>query len=213
MRLSKSQTALLNTRELRLLTAKGPWQVSELATVIRQVRDLRDKQRDLLQRQGGRLAAAGKGRVGATGVANERTAAKERLLDAGLQALQQALRDIDQESTQACHELLDDDDDVPGRRANPKKAAKRVKAAAPASGAAKKTRPAGTDKAAKKTAPKGRKTAGKVVKKPAAKRASAKAPAPQRSSKARVAIPKHVGGDASARPSLASRKSRGTRSR
>ncbi len=213
MRLSKSQAALLNTRELRLLTAKGPWQVSELATVIRQVRDLRDKQRDLLQRQGGRLAAAGTGRVGAMGVANERTAAKARLLDAGLQALQQELRDIDQESTLACHELLDDDDNVPGRRANPKKAAKRVKAAAPASGAANKTKLTGTDKAAKKAATKSKKSDRKVTKKAAAKRDTAKAPVPQRSSKARVAMPKHVGGDAAARPSVASRKSRGTRSR
>lgn len=166
MRLSESQAALLNTRELRLLTARGPWEVSELATVIRQVRDLRDKQRDLLQRQGARLADSGKGRVGALGIANERTAAKERLLDEALDGLQQALRDIDQESSQACRELLDTDD-VPGRRANPKKPAKRVKAAAPASDAAKRTKSAGTAKVTKKAATKGKKT---VAKAPARKR-------------------------------------------
>lgn len=134
MRLSKSQAALLNARELRLVTAKGPWQVSELATRIRQLRELRDKQRDLLQRQDQRLARAGKGRVGAIGVANERTAAKERLLDEALAELQGELRRIDEESTQACRELLDDD--APGRRANPKKASKRA---------------TGTGRAAKKT--------------------------------------------------------------
>ena len=210
MRLSKSQAALLNSRELRLLTAKGPWQVSELATLIRQVRDMRDKQRDLLQRQDAKLARAGKGRAGATGAANERTAAKERLLDEALDGLQEELRHIDRESTLACRELLDD---VPGHRANPKKASKSASRPGAASGAVKKTKPAGNDRIAKKDTTAGNKHVGKVSKKSVAKRATTKAPAPQRSSKTRIAVPTHVAGDASARPSLASRKVRGTRTR
>lgn len=169
MRLSKSQAALFNKRELRLLTAKGPWHVSDLATAIRQVRDLRDRQRDLLQRQDARLARAGTGRVGAIGVANERTALKERILDEALDGLQAELRDIDQESTLACRELLDD---VPGQRANPKKAAKRASTAG-ASGAARKTTPAGAGHVAKKTAAASGKRAGKVAKKSTARRATA----------------------------------------
>lgn len=172
MRLSKSQAALLNARELRLVTAKGPREVTEIATAIRQVRDLRDKQRDLLQRQDARLARSGAGRVGAIGVANERTAAKERLLDEALDELQQELRRIDQESSQACRELLDneDADEVPGRRANPKKASKR----AGAKRAAKKS--PSTGRAAKKsTASKSAaKRAGASTKKATGKRASAK---------------------------------------
>ncbi|GHA83166.1 hypothetical protein GCM10007067_21600 [Lysobacter bugurensis] len=167
MRLTKSQSALFNARELRLLTAKGPREVSDLATAIRQVRDLRDKQRDLLQRQDKRLARSGAGRVGASGVANERTAAKERLLDEALDEMQQELRRIDQESTQACRELLDDEDSVPGRRANPQKASKR---------AAKKSASTGTGRAAKKstTSAAAKKGAGAATKKSATKRTAAK---------------------------------------
>lgn len=237
MRLTKSQAALFNARELRLLTAKGPREVSDLATAIRQVRDLRDKQRDLQQRQDQRLARSGTGRVGAMGIANERTAAKERLLDEALDEMQQQLRRIDEESSLACRELLDDEDGnadayVPGRRANPKKGAKRATKKTPnaqvnrgtkkspsatrrAGSAAKKATSTRTAKRASSAAKKAAvtKRAGGAARKAAAKRAAAKAPATKRSSKSRVAVPKRLGGDAAARPTLASRTSRGTRAR
>jgi hypothetical protein len=211
MRLSKSQAALLNARELRLLTAKGPWEVSQLATHIRQVREMRDKQRDLLKRQDKQQARAGKGRVGATGTANERTAAKERLLDEALDGLQGELRRIDQESSSACRELLDD---VPGRRANPRKATSKTGKASPARKAQRAAPSGGRGRASSKgTKATAKKSTAVAAKRPPAKRAAAKGPGMERSSKARVSIPRNAGGHASARPSLASRKARGTRAR
>lgn len=106
MKLSADEAALLSKRELELARSRGPWRVADLAKAIRRTRDLRDKQRDLLQRQQLALNSRGRAKGGDAGTANSRTAAKAHVLDRVLQEFERRLAELDRESTQASKELL-----------------------------------------------------------------------------------------------------------
>jgi hypothetical protein len=106
MRLSANEAALLSKRELVLVRSRGPWHVADLAKAIRRTREMRDKQRDLLQRQQLALNSQGRSKGGNAGNANSRTEAKAALLDRVLQEFERRLADLDRESTEASQELL-----------------------------------------------------------------------------------------------------------
>lgn len=189
MKLSPKQAALLTAREKALVESKGPWQIKDLIAAIKRCRDLRDKQRQLAQRQ----SIAATRRTGQKpSAANARTADKAEIFDRALKQFEIELHKLNTESTLAAREL-----GVNGRTVATKKATTGKKVT---------KKPAAKKPAAKKAA----------TRKTAAKKATAKksaAPTRTVSKKARVAVPKSLGDGASQVDSQASRRSRAKKTR
>lgn len=225
MKISASDAALLSARERAMVQSTGPWHVSDLVSLIKRLRDLRDKQRQLGQRQVIASARAAKGKAAA---GNARTLQKGRVLDRALKHFEGELEAINSQSSAASSELKTKA--KPAKKASAKKLT--GKKAAVAKSAAKKAssdKPAAKKPAAKKPAAK-KATVKKPAAKKAAKKASAKKPAakkaaatkatsrkgPKRkiSAKARIKLPKGGRGDAPSQvASLPSRHKAGRRSR
>lgn len=167
MRISSPEAVLLSVRELDLLRSKGPWHVKELVALIRRTRDLRDKQRDLIQRQTIATAKRGSGKGGRSGSDNARTVAKERVLARAVEHFEKQLAAIDRDSTQARQQL---DTLATTTRGAKQKSVSRT--------AAEKTPTVRKSTARKSTTPK------------TAARTSVRSPDSTRSSKARVALPR-----------------------
>lgn len=163
MRITPAQAAVLSTRERQLVETTGPYEVRQLATLIRRIRELRDKQRDLVQRQ--RIAATTRSRSKESATV-ARTVKKEQIFSRALEHFEGQLQKINSECTAAMQELS-----LSGRRA-PRKAA-----ATGSTGRAAASRTAGTRSAGAKSA--GRKTAAgrTAAKKPGADRAATRAAA------------------------------------
>jgi len=238
MKISASDAALLTARERAMVQSTGPWHVSDLVSLIKRLRDLRDKQRQLGQRQVIASARAAKGKAAA---GNARTLQKGRVLDRALKHFEGELEAINSQSSAASSELKAKG--KPARKASPKKltgkkaavAKSAAKKAASEKSAAKKpaakkatakkaasTKPAAKKPAAGKAAKKApaKKPASKAAaKKPAkkaaaAKTASRKGPKRKISAKARIKLPKGGRGDAPSQvASLPSRHKAGRRSR
>lgn len=102
MKLTTKQAALLSVRERQLIESKGPWQVKQLADLIRRTRELRDKQQQQIQRQ--TIAATRSGTRG-LGEQSARTQEKARLFDRALQNFEAELHQLNTESTAAAREL------------------------------------------------------------------------------------------------------------
>ncbi|WP_447729486.1 hypothetical protein [Pseudoxanthomonas suwonensis] len=102
MRMTPAQSALLNAREKQLLQARGPFEVKQLGTLIRRTRELRDRQRDLAQRQ--RVAATGQGRSKDSATI-ARTLRKEQLFSRALEHYEAQLARINRESSDVMGEL------------------------------------------------------------------------------------------------------------
>jgi len=234
MKISASDAALLTARERAMLQSTGPWHVRDLVSLIKRLRDLRDKQRQLGQRQVIASARAAKGKAAA---GNARTLQKGRVLDSALKHFEAELDAINTESSAASSALK-----VKGK---PAKALKGKKAAVAKSTAKKAAKKPATKKATVKKAAAKKTTVRKApAKKPAAKKSSAKKPAAKKSSakkpaattpakkaaatkagarkgpkrkisaKARIKLPKGGRGDAPSQvASLPSRHKAGRRSR
>jgi len=229
MKISASDAALLTARERAMVQSTGPWHVSDLVSLIKRLRDLRDKQRQLGQRQVIASARAAKGKAAA---GNARTLQKGRVLDRALKHFEGELDAINRQSSAASSELKVKG--KPAKKASPKKLT--GKKAAVAKSAAKKAaseksaanKPAAKKASAKKAAakkPTAKKAgASKAAKKAPAKKAASKTAAtktaprkgPKRkvSAKARIKLPKGGRGDAPSQvASLPSRHKAGRRSR
>lgn len=105
MKLTKTQAALLNASERALVQSKGPWHVKTLVNTIKRTRTLRDKQRDLLQRQS--IAATPRATAHSADLAepNARTAAKADLFARALEGFETELRELGAQSSLAAKEL------------------------------------------------------------------------------------------------------------
>ncbi|RRN59151.1 hypothetical protein EIM48_03700 [Pseudoxanthomonas sp. SGNA-20] len=133
MRMTPAQSALLNAREKQLLQARGPYEVKQLATLIRRTRELRDRQRDLAQRQ--RVAATTQGRSRESATIT-RTLRKEQLFSRALEHFEAQLARINRESSDVMGELALGNNAAasrPGRRATTAAAPRE-----PSAGSAKK---------------------------------------------------------------------------
>jgi len=139
MRITPAQAAVLSERERQLLESRGPYEVKQLVTLIRRTRELRDKQRDLVQRQ--RVAATTRSRS-KDSASVARTVRKEEIFSRALEHFEEQLQSLNRQCTEAMRELS-----LKARRAPVKKAA-----AAPAAGRKTATRKAARPAAAKKTA-------------------------------------------------------------
>jgi hypothetical protein len=102
MRMTPAQSALLNAREKQLLQTRGPYEVKQLATLIRRTRELRDRQRDLAQRQ--RVAATTQGRSKDAATITH-TLRKEQLFSRALEHYEAQLSRINRESSDVMGEL------------------------------------------------------------------------------------------------------------
>lgn len=102
MRMTPAQSALLNAREKQLLQARGPFEVKQLGTLIRRTRELRDRQRDLAQRQ--RVAATSQGRSKDSATIT-RTLRKEQLFSRALEHYEAQLERMNRESSDVMSEL------------------------------------------------------------------------------------------------------------
>jgi hypothetical protein len=152
MKLSPSDAALLSPAERELVEAKGPWHVKDLVRSIERTRRLRDKSRDLLQRQTISKRRQGKGDLGKD--ANARSGAKVRVFERALENFQKQLAAIDADSSSAMSSMkAADKASKPGKRANPmskKAAARKAEQSAGKKSATKKS--AGKKSTAKKGA-------------------------------------------------------------
>ncbi|GAB2492545.1 hypothetical protein [Arenimonas alkanexedens] len=182
MKISRKDAALLTVRERTMLQSTGPWLVRDLASLIKRLRDLRDKQRQLSQRQVVASSRAAKGKL----AAGKRSLEKARVLDRALKHFERDLAMLNLQSSAAAKELkitaraakkapakkTAASSTAKKKAASKKVAAKKAtKPAAPKKTAAKK---AVVKKAATKKTSAGKKTS---VKKTAAKQSAAKAPA------------------------------------
>lgn len=102
MRITPAQAAVLTMRERQLLESRGPYEVKQLAALIRRTRELRDKQRDLVQRQ--RLAATGRN-LSKDSASVARTVKKEQLFTRALEHFEGQLRSLNRDCTEAMREL------------------------------------------------------------------------------------------------------------
>ncbi|TDK26016.1 hypothetical protein E2F46_05285 [Luteimonas aestuarii] len=221
MKLSATDAALLSDCERKMVQSTGPWQVKDLVSLIKRLRDLRDKQRDLQQRQRIRSSRTTGSKDGRSGRANVRTGDKSKVLDRALKHFEAQLAKLDRESSSAMRSLGEGKAATPKKKANKgeRKAARRaVKAAAGETVAKTATKKKTAKKAAvgKSTATKA--VAGKAAgKKAATKKAAkpaAKGPAKAVSSKTRIKIPRSLGGAASRqRVGQASRRTRAKKTR
>jgi hypothetical protein len=102
MKLTTKQAALLSVRERQLIETKGPWQVKQLADLIRRTRELRDKQQQQIQRQ---TIAATRSGTRSLGEQSARSQEKARLFDRALQYFEAELHQLNTESTAAARKL------------------------------------------------------------------------------------------------------------
>ena len=102
MKLTTKQAALLSVRERQLIESKGPWQVKQLAGLIRRTRELRDKQQQQIQRQ---TIVAVRGGTRGPGEQSARSQEKAQLFDRALQYFETELHQLNTESTAAAREL------------------------------------------------------------------------------------------------------------
>lgn len=151
MRITPAQAAVLNARERQLLQTRGPYEVKQLATLIRRTRELRDKQRDLVQRQ--RIAATTQSRSKDSATV-ARTLKKEQLFSRALEHYETQLQKINSDCTAAMQELS-----LSRKRSVPRKAA--TGAATTARRTAGKTTKTDAPKAARGTGSAGSRTPAK----------------------------------------------------
>jgi hypothetical protein len=102
MKVSAKQAVLLSVREREMVESKGPWQVKQLVTVIKRSRELRDKHRQLAQRQS---IAATRRNLQKPEATNIRTDQKAELFDRALKHFEAELDKLNSESTAAAREL------------------------------------------------------------------------------------------------------------
>lgn len=102
MKLTAKQAALFSARERDILQTGLPLQVKPLVALIRRSRELRDKYRQLGQRQA--IAAAHSANPKLSG-SNERTAQKAELFERALVQFEAALHALNTESSAAAKEL------------------------------------------------------------------------------------------------------------
>jgi hypothetical protein len=102
MKISASESALLNARERDMLKSNGPWHVRDLVSLIKRVRDLRDKQRHINQRS---VVASARGPKGKGAAVNARTVKKAALLDKALKYFEGELEAINKQSSAAAAAL------------------------------------------------------------------------------------------------------------
>jgi hypothetical protein len=102
MKLTTKQAALLSVRERQLIESKGPWQVKQLAGLIRRTRELRDKQQQQIQRQ---TITAVRGGTRGIGEQSARSQEKAQLFDRALHYFEAELHQLNTESTAAAREL------------------------------------------------------------------------------------------------------------
>ncbi len=145
MRITPAQAAVLSARERQLLESRGPYEVKQLVTLIRRTRELRDKQRDLVQRQ--RVAATTRSRS-KDSASVARTLKKEQLFTRALEHFEGQLQSLNRDCTEAMRELS-----ISRPRA-PRKASTSTRAGTGKGSAAKTAKAA---KAAKATTPATRK--------------------------------------------------------
>lgn len=148
MRITPAQAAVLTTRERQLLETRGPYEVKQLVALIRRTRELRDKQRDLVQRQ--RLAAAGRNQS-KDSASVARTVKKAQLFTRALEHFEGQLQSLDRDCTDAMRELSISRPRAPRKATAPGRATTGKGAAAKST---TKTKPTRT--AAKKAASRGR---------------------------------------------------------
>jgi hypothetical protein len=216
MKISASESALLNARERDMLKSNGPWHVRDLVSLIKRVRDLRDKQRHINQRS---VVASARGPKGKGAAVNARTVKKAALLDKALKYFEGELEAINKQSTAAASALKAANKTAGKASASDKAAAKKPAAKKKTAKKPVAKKPAAKKPAAKKSVaknPAGKvATAGKPAKSAAAAKPGArKGPKRDISDKARINLPKGGRGDAPSQvASLPSRHKSGRRSR
>jgi hypothetical protein len=154
MKISATEAALLNARERDMLRSSGPWHVRDLVSLIRRLRDLRDKQRHINQRS---VISSARGPKGKGAAVNARTIKKAALLDKALKHFEGELEAINKQSSAAASAL---------------KAANKASGKEVTAGKAVAKKPAAQSASAKKTA-----TKKAVAKNPAGKVSLAGKPA------------------------------------
>ncbi len=192
MKISAAESALLSTRERDMLKSNGPWNVKDLVSLIKRIRDLRDKQRQLTQRQ--KIASARRtgSKSGTSGAANARTAEKGRLFDRALSHYEGELDKLNTESSSAAASL----------KVGGAKKSTAVKPAKKAGKAAKKT----TKKAAKSATESAARSAKKSSKKSTAKKPAAKKSAAKKTAAKKTAVKKATAKKATAKKKAATKK-------
>jgi hypothetical protein len=130
MKLTAKQAALLSARERDIIQSGPPFQVKPLVALIKRSRELRDKYRQLGQRQA--IAAARSANPKLSG-SNARTAQKAELFDRALAHFEAALHALNTESSAAAKALK-----VTAKSVKPKAAAKSKTVAKPKPAAPKK---------------------------------------------------------------------------
>jgi len=189
MKISRSDAALLTARERAMLQSTGPWHVRDLVSLIKRLRGLRDKQRQLAQRQAIASARDAKGKRAA---GNARTMKKGAVLDRALKHYEAELAKLDQQSSAATR-ALKVSTKPPAKAAAGKATGKK---AAASRSVAKKT-------AAKKPAAKKAAAKKPVTKKPAAKKAATKKPATKKPAAKKAVAKKAVAGKTAAKQAAA----------
>jgi hypothetical protein len=102
MKIGAKQAALLSVREREIIQSSPPFQVKPLVALIKRSRDLRDKYRQLQQRQTIAAARSPNRKMSAD---NVRTAQKAELFDRALAHFESALHALNTESSAAAREL------------------------------------------------------------------------------------------------------------
>ncbi|MDZ4047461.1 MAG: hypothetical protein U1E00_03850, partial [Pseudoxanthomonas sp.] len=220
MKISSKDAALLTVRERDMLQSSGPWHVSDLVSLIKRLRDLRDKQRQLGQRQVVASARAAKGKA----APGNRSVDKGRLLDRALKHFEAELAAINKQSTAAAKALRGAAKPVKKatlskpakkkatKKATAKKAAKKATSpkSAPKKAVKKKAaaKKAATKKAAaKKAAPKKAATKKTATKKTSTKKAAAAKPATKRAAPKKAAATKSAAKKATAKKAAPAKQS------
>jgi len=139
MRITPAQAAVLSARERQLLESRGPYEVKQLVTLIRRTRELRDKQRDLVQRQ--RLAATTRSRS-KDSASVARTLKKEQLFTRALEHFEGQLQSLNRDCTEAMRELSISRPRAPRKASTSTRAGTGKGSAAKTAKAAKATTPA-----------------------------------------------------------------------
>lgn len=102
MKLTAKQSALLSERERSMLSAKGPWEIKQLVSLIKRSRELRDKYRQQAQRQS---IAATERTLQKPHAANARTLQKANIFDGAILYFEAQLDKISSECDAAMREL------------------------------------------------------------------------------------------------------------
>jgi hypothetical protein len=186
MKLSSADAALLSPEERALVRASGPWQVKDLVRTIERTRRLRDKARDLLQRQ--TVATRRSGRGNERKAPNARSADRARVFERALDDFRRQLAALDADSSQAMREV--------GADAGSRRTARK-------SATGKSARKAAAKKSATKKSTARKSTAKKATGKPAARKSAAKKPAAKKSTANKSTAKKSTAKKATAKKSTA----------